>query len=261
MTGALFVWVDSHPRPGWHNMAVDEELLARAEGGERWLRLYRWEPTLSFGRHEPAERRYDARSVEQLGLSAVRRPTGGRAVWHDEELTYAVAAPSADLGGLREAYGEVHRVLLDAIQRVGAPAALAPSATTARGLGAGACFASPVGGEVVVAGGKIVGSAQVRRGGALLQHGSVLLEGDQAMVGRVTRGPAPADGSTSLARALGRSVSWQEAADAVLEAARRAWSPVMPSRPASVRNAERAAALRAPRYRAPTWTWQGAPGD
>jgi lipoate-protein ligase A len=113
----------------------------------------------------------------------------------------------------------------------------------------------------VVADRKVVGSAQVRRGGALLQHGSLLLDGDQAVVGRVTRGPAPPDGSISLARVLGRSVTWQEAADAILAAATRAWPPVIPPTPGSVREVEQAAALRVPRYRSPAWTWQGAHRD
>src|SRR3954451_6426058 len=84
-----FLWVDETPRPGWANMAIDEALLDRAEqvGGESWLRLYTWKPhCLSFGRHEPAARRYDVDRVTALGIDTVRRPTGGRAVWHSREL-------------------------------------------------------------------------------------------------------------------------------------------------------------------------------
>jgi lipoate-protein ligase A len=240
-------------------MAIDSTLLERAEAGERWLRLYAWEPTLSFGRHEPAARRYDAGLIETLGLAVVRRPTGGRAVWHAGELTYAVAAPAEELGSLRDAYVAIHLVLRDAIRRLGARAELAPL-SRARGVDAGACFASPAGGEVMVMGRKAVGSAQLRRGAALLQHGSVLLEDDQAIVGQVTQGEAPADLSLPLCRALGRIVPWTEAASAVTAAAADAWGPG--SRPR--RDEETAVLARAAdsseRFRAPAWTWSGAPG-
>ena len=253
------VWSDPLPRPGWLNMAIDSTLLERAEAGERWLRLYAWEPTLSFGRHEPAARRYDAGCIETMGLAVVRRPTGGRAVWHAGELTYAVAAPAEELGSLRDAYVAIHLVLRDAIRRLGARAELAPLGR-ARGVDAGACFASPAGGEVMVMGRKAVGSAQLRRGAALLQHGSILLEDDQAIVGQVTRGEAPADLSLPLRRALGRIVPWAEAASAVTAAAADAWGAG--SRPG--RDEEAAILARATdsseRFRAPAWTWSGAPG-
>jgi lipoate-protein ligase A len=121
-------------------MAVDETLLDRAAGGERWLRLYRWQPALSFGRHEPAERRYDIGAIERLALATVRRPTGGRAVWHAGELTYAVAAPSQGFGTLREAYAAIHLLVRDALRSLGAEAELAPAGAAAP-VDAGACFA------------------------------------------------------------------------------------------------------------------------
>jgi lipoate-protein ligase A len=259
-TAPLTVWLDPRPHPGWRNMAVDETLLARAAAGERWLRLYRWQPTLSFGRHEPAERRYDLGGIDRLGLATVRRPTGGRAVWHADELTYAVALPTTELGSLGEAYRAVHRVLQDAVRHLGAPAELAPAASS-RSLGAGACFATPVGGELMVAGRKLVGSAQLRRSGALLQHGSLLLDGDQAMVGRVTTGRVPPDGSIGLSRVLGRAVSWEEAAGAVVAAAGRAWPPLGVPAAGLIHLVELAAALRGPKYRSRAWTWQGVDGD
>ena len=99
------LWIDDSPRPGWANMAIDQVLLQRAQHqGESWLRLYQWAPhCLSFGRHEPASRRYDPERIQELGIDTVRRPTGGRAVWHARELTYAVVAPSVLPGrpGLR----------------------------------------------------------------------------------------------------------------------------------------------------------------
>jgi lipoyl(octanoyl) transferase len=241
-------------------MAIDTALLEHAEGGERWLRLYAWEPCLSFGRHEPAERRYDAEEILARGLMAVRRPTGGRAVWHEAELTYAVAAPSAPAGALREAYAEIHEMLCDALRALGAAAELAP-ARRAAPIDAGACFASAAGGEVLVGGRKVIGSAQLRQGGALLQHGSLLLEGDQGVVAAVSRGGSASDRSLALSAALGRPVGWDEAAEAIGETARRRWG-VRPAPADRVAGILDGASTHAERYRSDAWTWSArSPAD
>jgi lipoate-protein ligase A len=237
-------------------MALDQAMLDRAEQtGERWLRLYTWSPhCLSFGRHEPAARRYDRDRIERAGLDVVRRPTGGRAVWHARELTYAVAAPVAALGGLRATYLGFHRVLLAALRRLGADASLA-AALQVPALEAGACFASAVGGEIMVKGRKVVGSAQVRQGTALLQHGSILLGDDQAIVGTVTRGEPPADGSGALSAALGRTITAAETAGAVLACAREAWrEDLMETGRFSTLLADAGAHLG--RYQSAEWTWR-----
>ena len=89
------------PRDGAANMAVDHALAETADPDAGWLRLYRWtRPTLSLGRNEPAAGFYDFERAGRLGIDVVRRPTGGRGVLHDAELTYAVVAPVA-AGGLR----------------------------------------------------------------------------------------------------------------------------------------------------------------
>jgi lipoate-protein ligase A len=172
-------------------MSVDMALLDRAEHhGEHWLRLYQWAPhCLSFGRHEPARTRYDTDRIRALGLDTVRRPTGGRAVWHSRELTYAVASPCDRFGSLRQAYVEIHRLLAHALATLGARVSLAPRARITP-LNAGACFTQPVGGEVLVNGRKVIGSAQLRRGSALLQHGSILLHDTQRLVTGLMQGSA-----------------------------------------------------------------------
>src|SRR4051812_32387311 len=111
------LWMDDTPRPGWANMAIDQTLLDRADqSGESWLRLYQWAPhCLSFGRHEPATSRYNRTRIQALGIDTVRRPSGGRAVWHAQELTYAIAARSEYFGSLRAAYHEIHDMLADAL--------------------------------------------------------------------------------------------------------------------------------------------------
>jgi lipoate-protein ligase A len=135
-------------------------------------------------------------------------------------LTYAVAAPSAQFGSLGAAYQEIHGMLADALSQLGAPVYLAPSIRTPP-LDAGACFSQPVGGEIMMAGRKVVGSAQVRRGGALLQHGSILLQDNQGVVFGVTSGEPPAAHSppaaepwaqgTDIARAISMAATlrWQ----------------------------------------------------
>ena len=183
-------------------MARDHALLDLADRESIGLfRLYGWRPhCLSFGRHEPALRRYDRGRIEALGLEVVRRPTGGRAVWHARELTYALAAPAN--GSLGESYYAIHRLIAVALRALGLDATLAPALTTAAPLGRGACFTEAVGGEVLVNGRKAVGSAQLRLGRALLQHGSILIHDSQEMVHQVTRGSAQASGELPLASRL-----------------------------------------------------------
>lgn len=218
--------IDEAGQPGHENMAIDVALLRAArEGDVGFLRLYRWDPPcLSFGRNEPARDRYDAEAIRRLGLDTVRRPTGGRAVWHDAELTYAVAAPCTTFGSLRTTYRTIHETLVAALQGLGVAAAIAPDRRERHVRpGAGACFAIPAGGEVIVGARKLVGSAQVREGNAFLQHGSLLLDGGQDVVAQVTRGAPPALAATSLREVIGREVTFGEVARAVAATARERW--------------------------------------
>jgi lipoate-protein ligase A len=230
-------------------MAVDHALLRAARDGAAALRLYCWDPPcLSLGRNEPALERYDRAAIDRLGLATVRRPTGGRAVWHAAEVTYAVAGPADLFGSLPATYRAIHRMLADALRSLGVDATLAPDAA-AVSPSAGACFASPAGGEVVVGGRKLVGSAQVRDGGAFLQHGSILLEDGQDVVSRVTRGPAPPVLATSLGILLRRSVTFAEVRDAVAAAAETAWEGTWtPAPPPHLPSWGR--------YADPEWTWR-----
>ena len=183
-------------------MATDEALLDHVlRSGGAFLRLYRWDPpTLSIGRNQPL-------AVFERDLPIVRRPTGGKAVWHEHEVTYAVAAPIGLFGSLRNAYCRIHTRLATALRSLGVDASLAPYRPTVRPSdGPTSCFAAPVGGEIVVGSRKVVGSAQVRRGEAFLQHGSILLDGTQ-----------PGGGAeTTMASALGRPVCFDELAGAII---------------------------------------------
>lgn len=253
----MFTLVIDEARPGWENMAVDAALLDLADSeGAAFFRLYGWNPhCLSFGRHEPARRRYDAERIATLGLDCVRRPTGGRAVWHARELTYAIAAPLSRFGGLREAYETLHRLLARALTGLGAVPRLAPRSSPVGGVGTGPCFAAPVGGEVLIEGRKVVGSAQLRQGDAFLQHGSLLLDDDQSLVRDLAGFSENGAAEAPLSRLLGRPVSFQEAAAAIASVARATLPDLEEC--AELPDAVQAGAARhAERFRSAEWTWQ-----
>ncbi|HZI77169.1 MAG TPA: hypothetical protein VFD73_24665 [Gemmatimonadales bacterium] len=255
--GSWHLWTDATPRPGYTNMAVDLALLDRTErSGESWLRLYQWEPhCLSFGRNEPAARRYDAARIQRLGLPTVRRPTGGRAVWHAYELTYAVSSPTLCFSSAAEAYIEIHDMLRQALASIGVQGSLAPRLRRV-GLEAGSCFSSAAGGEVLVQDSKVVGSAQLRRQACFLQHGSIMLQGNQSLVDSLQCGrsaPSP-DVKGGITVPLGRSVTPEEMAEAVARTATSRWASywVRESHPDEVLDA---AARYFPRFRSAQWTW------
>jgi lipoate-protein ligase A len=172
--------------PGAANMARDVALLEAVAAGASaaTLRLYGWDPPcLSLGRHQGAE----AAALEfcrSEGIDVIRRPTGGRALLHHLELTYALAAP---LGvgplprGLQGAYRAICGALVAALRGLGVAAELTPGEVNLElpsPRSTVPCFEAPAGGEVVVGGRKLVGSAMRAHGGAVLQHGAILLDWD-----------------------------------------------------------------------------------
>ncbi len=228
MTQSSAAWriINSPAADGATNMAIDEAILEAVRQGQSppTLRLYSWQPAcLSIGRFQRAARSADLDALATLGYGFVRRPTGGRAVLHDHELTYAVVAATSELACAREGDGNCNRDcnsssarggtstgvldtyltlsrgLAAGLARMGIPVELAPrdagrahrgsrrdcdcdgdrelGREPDRGISA-ACFDSPSSYELLAAGRKIVGSAQVRRGSTLLQHGSILISMD-----------------------------------------------------------------------------------
>ena len=244
------------PRKGYDNMARDQGLLDLAErDGIAVLRLYAWEPfCISFGRNEPALRRYNREAIHTQGLDTVRRPTGGRAVWHARELTYAVAAPLEIFGSLKSAYQQIHLLLSRAVQTLGAAATLAGPQGKAASLDSGACFASPAGGEVMVEGAKVIGSAQLQQGRALLQHGSFLLQDSQEVIQGVTRGSPPPSADRPLSQILGRRLTFEDAIDAIVPSLNE-WATDW-----TLWNLEgdlaELAQSHGDRFRSPEWTWR-----
>ncbi|HEV8510907.1 MAG TPA: hypothetical protein VGQ48_10705 [Gemmatimonadales bacterium] len=156
--------------------------------------------------------------IARDGIPVVRRPTGGQAVWHEHEVTYAVTAPITVFGSLRIAYREIHTRLTTALRVLGVDATLATARPPVRPTAhPSSCFAASVGGEILVNGRKLVGSAQVRRHNAFLQHGSTLLDGSQEIVNVVSRQPSARSEETTLASVLGRAVSFDEVAEAIIK--------------------------------------------
>jgi lipoate-protein ligase A len=155
-------------------MAADEALLESvAAGAPPALRLYRWvPPALSLGRFQPDDD-VDRDACARLGVDVVRRPTGGQGLVHGGDLTYAVAMPQPPgaAGGVDAVYAWLAGALITGLARIGVAAAIARH----DGPAGPVCFAGQQGADLRVGDRKVCGSAQVRRDGAVLQHGSILL--------------------------------------------------------------------------------------
>jgi len=187
--------IKSGYQTGAMNMALDEALLhAVAEGtSPPVLRFYRWRPaTVTLGYAQSASTDIDLEVCRKTGLDVVRRSTGGRAVLHDNEVTYSVIAPlvSGLFGNsVLDSYRVISEVLQKALQQLGLTAKLVPGRSRGGQLSATkvVCFAAPSQYELVIDGRKIAGSAQKRHGQAFLQHGSIPLELDLDLLGRVLK--------------------------------------------------------------------------
>ena len=197
--------LESGASDGATNMATDVALMARAAtSAEAVLRVYAWSrPTVSLGIHERPG--FTAGHFASDGLDVVRRPTGGRALLHDREVTYSVTAPIS--GSLGDSVRSINTILLAALATLGVNADEATRRSRATGPGGAACFGEPNVGEIVIDGRKLIGSAQRRDQHALLQHGSILLDDDQARLG--------APPAATLNAVLGRRVSYAEVRDAL----------------------------------------------
>ncbi len=220
------------PAPGEENMRRDVALLDACARGEipGAVRLYGFRPAcLSLGRMQPMTD-VDLEACQRDGVDVVRRPSGGRAVLHDQEVTYSVVCRSSDpvFGGrVLESCARIHDAVAAGLGLLGV--ATTPRAMPAdlrrdarEGAAVADCFAKPAAHELLDdRGRKLVGSAQARRSGGLLQHGSVLLEPPRAA--RYLRGDAtPTLGGVGVRELLGRQVSREELVDALAEGFKRA---------------------------------------
>lgn len=217
------------PALGACNMAIDDAILSSVASGSNLptLRLYGWScPTLSLGYGQRAHEA-DRALLTAQGVQLVRRPTGGRAIFHADELTYSLALPIQHplaQGSVVESYRKISEALLLALKSLGARVAAERSAA-AESPPSAVCFDTPSHYEIAVDGRKLVGSAQARRRDGILQHGTLPLMSDLGRICDVltypdetTRQAAKADvrnRASTLEQALGRRVDWLTAADAV----------------------------------------------
>jgi lipoate-protein ligase A len=196
------VWrfIDSKENDPATNMAIDEAMLLLHSQGKipPTIRFYGWNPpTLSIGYFQRVENEVDLEAIKEYGLGLVRRPTGGRAVLHQHELTYSVVLseshPSVP-SSVTEAYRVMSVGLLYGFRELGLEATFSlPDSIPSSDLKetrSSVCFDSPSRYELVVEGKKVAGSAQTRQKGVILQHGSILLDIDEDLLFKVCRFPS-----------------------------------------------------------------------
>jgi lipoate-protein ligase A len=251
---------------GARNMAIDHALLAVArERGEGVFRTYAWDrPTISFGRHESVLTRFSDEAIRAAGLDAVRRPTGGRALLHAAEVTYSVTMPLDESTAWTVAYAAVNAVLAAALRSLGVDAVLVADVESEPVRPDGpVCFEQPAVGEIAVGGRKLVGSAVWRERGAYLQHGSILIEDQQAMLLRAMRPtpnqvPVEIPAAAALSQLLSPSPTPVRIAEALEAALRDAVAFVghAPPRMSELELDEPLVLRHEVRYRDPAWLWR-----
>jgi lipoate-protein ligase A len=212
---AALHWLPTRTMDGASQMAIDAWLLEQVAAGARpgpVVRFYRWRrPTLSLGKHQSVIPPNWWRLVAAGRLDLVRRPTGGSAVLHGGDLTYALIWPDPPRRR-REAYRLCCRWLQEAFAELGQPLHFGDAPCRANQAN---CFANSTAADLVHANGqKRIGSAQLWRGGSLLQHGSVLVNPDPELWERVfgvrplSLPPLPLGGEALEAHLLAAAQQW-----------------------------------------------------
>jgi len=256
---------------GAMNMALDDALLQSVAAGASppVLRLYRWRPaTVTIGYAQSVASDINLDACRQAGLDVVRRPTGGRAVLHDQELTYAVIASTQEgclRGSVLDCYRAIAEVLCATVRQLGVAAELVPGQRRGPGRDPikAVCFSAPSQYELVVEGRKVAGSAQKRQGSCFLQHGSLPAAMDLDLLGRILPGavdlsPAQRFGSVGwLNRWTARPLVIEEMEDLLIETFAQLlgieWSVDEPT----AAELQLAGQLCQDRYLNPAWTFRG----
>lgn len=273
MSNAEWRLILSQPESGAWNMALDHAILDSVIAGEQppTLRLYSWEPAcLSLGHAQPAKD-VDLPALENHGWHLVRRPTGGRAILHTDELTYSVCAHQDDpvmAGGILESYRRISKALVSGLAILGINANAdsqyaIPAGSTAK---AAVCFEVPSNYEITAEGKKLIGSAQARRSLGVLQHGSLPLYGNLARITDVLH--FTDDKSRFLARErllmhavtaeniLGSSPTWDQAALSLITAFTNTLHIKLILQKPSHQETSRVKQLVSEKYGNPAWTFR-----
>lgn len=216
------------------NMAIDEAIQRTHAAGNAppTLRFYGWDPpAVSIGYFQKMKDEVDIDACRAKGFGLVRRPTGGRAIFHHIELTYSVAIRAEFLpGSVLETCHVLSQGLFQGLRKLGAQPDVSAGEPDPRRMGMGAesssaaCFDTPGAYEMVIGGRKVVGSAQTRGHGTILQHGSLMLDLDVELLFSLLKLPPHLKErlaqsfrrkAVGLKEALGREVAWEEARDAM----------------------------------------------
>ncbi len=245
------------------NMAVDEAVLHTVGSQESLptLRVYRWEPPcLSIGRGQSVQD-VDRRALEAAGYDLVRRPTGGRSLLHIDELTYSIVVPEDDPrvgGGVVESYRRLSAGLVRGLERLGVAEIVADERAANREVEGAVCFEVPSHYEITVGGKKLVGSAQMRAQGVVLQHGAIPLHGDIARICPFLTDLPDATRvrtrATTVERVLSHRVSWDAAADALVAGLAEALDLTLDLGHLTAEESAAARELRAGKYTGEAWT-------
>ena len=206
--------LNTPPARGAWNMAVDQAILEHIGRGEAipTVRLYAWDPPcLSLGQAQPFAD-VDIARLEERGWDVVRRPTGGRAILHTDEITYSIIAPAEEprvAGSILESYNRLSVALLGAVKALGLPVEIKEDTGPSRETPNPVCFEVPSAYEITVNGKKLIGSAQARRKEGVLQHGSLPLTGNLARITEALTFPDDSERTDAAARLLSRATTVQ----------------------------------------------------
>lgn len=280
-TPPVWRFVHTGRRSGAMNMAIDEAMMIAQHEGRipPTVRFYNWLPgTLSVGYFQKAEKEVDFAALERLGIGFVRRPTGGRAVLHDREVTYSLIVPETYPGlpaHVQEGYRALSEGLLYGFRRLGLDAemtggydlAAGETPHTARLARSAACFDSPSRYELTVEGRKIAGSAQMRSRGIVLQHGSIPIDPQTELLFELLHFPESRskerwkriveEKAVAINEVLrgkgGRDVSLEEAEEAFRQGFAEAFGAPLVLEPLSAYEEELAAELVQTKYGTEEW--------
>jgi len=257
----------TEPFDGATNMAVDEAmLLGRIQGtSPPTVRFFSWSPpTLSLGYGQTLDEGINLEAARRLGVGLVRRPTGGSAIYHDtieREITYSVVAQAGDFPGaddLLETYRWIASGLLCGLQRFGIAAELVPCVPPSRREPAPTfCFARAGSYEIQVGGKQLVGSAQRRRRGAFLQHGSILLGVDSERLRQLFPDGDPLETMTTVEAVIGHRPTFDQLTAKLVTGMREAWGIALEPGALLPEELEWTKRLAREKYATRSWTEHG----
>ncbi len=262
--------IEHSPSKGAWNMAVDEAILESVYAGDSpaTLRLYAWHPAcLSLGHAQPYSE-VNTEVLTEKGWDVVRRPTGGRAILHVDELTYSVITPETEprmSGGVMQSYLRLSEALLESLKMMG----LTPQASKSKShskpeMPNPVCFEVPSYYEITVNGKKLIGSAQARRKEGILQHGTLPLTGDLTRIISALRfkdtgiqaraSQRLLDRATTVERELDHTPTWKQASHAFQESFKNVLNLDLAPGKLTGKEKERAQELLKEKYAHPSWT-------